>query len=44
MLPMPRWRNNRTQPIDERDVIEFLARTPQVPEAAGRSLDVVGPT
>ena len=40
---MPRWRANRTQPIDERDVIEFLARTPQVPEAAGRSLDVVGP-
>ena len=43
VLPMPRWRTNRTQPIDERDVIEFLARTPQVPEAAGRSLDVVGP-
>ena len=43
VLPMPRWRGNRTQPIDERDVIEFLARTPQVPEAAGRSLDVVGP-
>ena len=43
VLPMPRWRTNRTQPVDERDVIEFLARTPQVPEAAGRSLDVVGP-
>jgi uncharacterized protein YbjT (DUF2867 family) len=43
VLPMPRWRKNRTQPIDERDVVEFLARTPQVPEAAGRSLDVVGP-
>ena len=43
VLPMPRWRNNRTQPIDERDVVEFLARTPQVPTAAGRSLDVVGP-
>jgi len=43
VLPMPRWRGNRTQPIDERDVIEFLARTPQVPEAAGRSLDVAGP-
>ena len=43
VLPMPRWRTNRTQPIDERDVIEFLARTPQVPEAAGRALDVVGP-
>jgi len=43
VLPMPRWRKNRTQPIDERDVIEFLARTPQVPETAGRSLDVAGP-
>jgi uncharacterized protein YbjT (DUF2867 family) len=43
VLPLPRWRTNRTQPIDERDVIEFLARTPQVPEAGGRSLDVVGP-
>jgi uncharacterized protein YbjT (DUF2867 family) len=43
VLPMPGWRRNRTQPIDERDVIEFLARTPQVPEAAGRSLDVAGP-
>jgi uncharacterized protein YbjT (DUF2867 family) len=43
VLPMPRWRKNRTQPIDERDVIGFLARTPQVPEAAGRSLDVAGP-
>jgi uncharacterized protein YbjT (DUF2867 family) len=43
VLPMPRWRKNRTAPIDERDVIEFLARTPSVPAAAGRSLDVVGP-
>jgi uncharacterized protein YbjT (DUF2867 family) len=43
VLPLPKWRGNRTQPIDERDVVEFLARTPQVPEAAGRSLDVAGP-
>ena len=43
VLPLPRWRKNRTQPIDERDVIEFLARTPDVPAAAGRSLDVCGP-
>jgi uncharacterized protein YbjT (DUF2867 family) len=43
VLPLPRWRRNRTQPIDERDVIEFLARTPQVPAAAGRSLDAAGP-
>ena len=43
VLPMPAWRTNRTQPIAERDAIEFLARTPEVPEAAGRSLDVTGP-
>jgi uncharacterized protein YbjT (DUF2867 family) len=43
LLPMPSWHENRTQPIDERDVLEFLARTPSVPEAAGRSLDVAGP-
>jgi uncharacterized protein YbjT (DUF2867 family) len=43
VLPLPRWRTNHTQPIDERDVIEFLARTAAVPVAAGRSLDVCGP-
>jgi uncharacterized protein YbjT (DUF2867 family) len=43
VLPLPRWRANRTQPIDERDVIEFLARTPNTPAAAGRALDVCGP-
>ena len=43
VLPMPSWRSNRTQPIDERDVIEYLARTPALPAVAGRSLDVCGP-
>jgi uncharacterized protein YbjT (DUF2867 family) len=43
LLPMPGWRENRTQPIAERDAIEFLARTPEVPAAAGRSLDIAGP-
>jgi uncharacterized protein YbjT (DUF2867 family) len=43
VLPMPRWRSNRTQPIDERDVIDYLSLTPFTPAAAGRSLDVVGP-
>jgi uncharacterized protein YbjT (DUF2867 family) len=43
VLPLPAWRHNRTQPIAERDVIEYLARTPAVPEAAGRSLDIAGP-
>ena len=43
VLPLPAWRDNRTQPIAERDVIEYLARTPAVPGAAGRSLDIAGP-
>ena len=43
VLPMPAWRENRTQPIDERDAIEYLARAPQEPAAAGRSLDIAGP-
>jgi uncharacterized protein YbjT (DUF2867 family) len=43
VLPLPAWRANRTQPIAERDVIEYLARTPAVPDAAGRSLDIAGP-
>jgi uncharacterized protein YbjT (DUF2867 family) len=43
VLPFPAWRDHRTQPIFERDAIEFLARTPLTPEAAGRSLDIAGP-
>ena len=43
LLPLPAWRTNLTQPIAERDAIEFLARTPQVAAAAGRSLDITGP-
>jgi uncharacterized protein YbjT (DUF2867 family) len=43
VLPMPSWSENSTQPIAERDVIEFLARTPQASGGAGRSLDVAGP-
>lgn len=43
VLPLPAWRGNRTQPIAERDAVEFLARTPQVEAAAGRSLDIAGP-
>src|SRR4051794_13039679 len=43
LLPFPAWRDHRTQPIAERDAIEFLARTPSTPDAAGRSLDIAGP-
>jgi uncharacterized protein YbjT (DUF2867 family) len=43
VLPLPGWRQNRTQPVAERDVVEALARTPGARQAAGRSLDVAGP-
>jgi uncharacterized protein YbjT (DUF2867 family) len=43
LLPFPAWRDHRTQPVFERDAIEFLARTPFTPGAAGRSLDIAGP-
>jgi uncharacterized protein YbjT (DUF2867 family) len=43
VLPFPAWRDHRTRPIFERDAVEYLARTPRVPEAAGRSLDIAGP-
>src|SRR3954452_14960586 len=33
VLPMPAWRDNRTQPIDERDAIACLARAPRTPAA-----------
>jgi uncharacterized protein YbjT (DUF2867 family) len=43
VLPMPAWRGHRTQPIDERDAIEYLACAPLTRAAAGRSLDIAGP-
>jgi uncharacterized protein YbjT (DUF2867 family) len=43
VLPFPAWRDHRTQPIDERDAIEYLARTPFTPAAEGKSLDIAGP-
>jgi uncharacterized protein YbjT (DUF2867 family) len=42
-LVLPSWRMHRTQPIDERDVIELLARAADAEALAGRSLDVAGP-
>src|SRR3954454_17762892 len=42
VLPMPGWRRNRTQPIDERDAVAFLAKAPITRAAAGRSLDIAG--
>jgi uncharacterized protein YbjT (DUF2867 family) len=43
VLALPAWRENRTQPIDGRDVISYLARAATAPAAvAGRSWDIAG--
>jgi uncharacterized protein YbjT (DUF2867 family) len=45
VLALPSWRDFRTQPIDERDVVELLAQaaTAELGPEAPRSLDVAGP-
>jgi uncharacterized protein YbjT (DUF2867 family) len=39
----PRWVHTRTQPIAVADVVRYLVGVLEVPEAAGRGLDVGGP-
>jgi uncharacterized protein YbjT (DUF2867 family) len=44
VLALPAWRENRTAPIDGRDVLEFLAGAATAPAAlTGRSWDIGGP-
>ncbi len=43
VIAFPGWAGNRTQPIDERDIIALLISAATSPGAAGRSLDAVGP-
>jgi uncharacterized protein YbjT (DUF2867 family) len=43
VLAVPAWRNNRTAPIDERDIVELLARAATNADVAGERLDVGGP-
>ena len=43
VLPAVALGARRTRPIDERDVLDYLALTASTPAAAGRALDVVGP-
>lgn len=43
VLALPAWRTHRTAPIDERDMVELLARAATAPEVCGQSLDAVGP-
>ena len=44
VLALPAWRDNRTQPVDGRDMLEFLTRAATAPrELAARSWDIAGP-
>jgi uncharacterized protein YbjT (DUF2867 family) len=43
VLALPSWRDRRTRPIDERDVIEILARSATIDGACGQSFDLAGP-
>jgi uncharacterized protein YbjT (DUF2867 family) len=43
VLALPAWRDYRTQPIDERDVVAMLAACATNEVAAGRTLDIGGP-
>jgi uncharacterized protein YbjT (DUF2867 family) len=43
VLPLPAWRTHRSAPIDERDVVELLARSATNDDVCGQSLDAAGP-
>jgi uncharacterized protein YbjT (DUF2867 family) len=43
VLAVPAWHQHRTSPIDERDMVELLARAAAAENLCGQSLDVGGP-
>jgi uncharacterized protein YbjT (DUF2867 family) len=45
VLALPAWRDYRTQPLDERDMVEYLvaAGVADIADIAGRTLDIAGP-
>ena len=43
VLAVPAWGTRRTAPIDERDIVELLARAATNQEVGGKSLDAGGP-
>jgi uncharacterized protein YbjT (DUF2867 family) len=43
VLALPAWRRYRTQPIDERDVVEMLAACAHSDAVSGQTLDIGGP-
>jgi uncharacterized protein YbjT (DUF2867 family) len=42
VLPLPAWHQRRTTPVDERDMIQMLARAATAEDICGRALDVAG--
>jgi uncharacterized protein YbjT (DUF2867 family) len=43
VLALPAWRENRTRPIDERDVIALLVAAATSEAVSGMALDIAGP-
>ncbi len=43
VLALPAWRENRSRPIDERDVTALLVAAATSPEVSGMALDIAGP-
>ncbi len=43
VVAVPSWQANRTQPIDERDMVALLVAASSADAAAGQSLDIGGP-
>jgi uncharacterized protein YbjT (DUF2867 family) len=43
VLVLPAWRANRTQPVDERDIVEILARCATSKAVGALTLDIGGP-
>ena len=42
ILALPSWRDHRTQPLDERDMVEYLVAA-GTGDVGGRTLDIAGP-
>jgi uncharacterized protein YbjT (DUF2867 family) len=43
VMALPAWQENRTRPIDERDVIALLVAAATSPDVSGMALDIAGP-
>lgn len=43
IMPLPPWRRYRTQPIDERDAVAYLAAAATADGIGGEALDIAGP-